>query len=165
MGYIYLITNLVNNKLYVGQTVNTISHRWKDHLYESYNGNKSNSLLHRAIVKYGESNFDVKEIEECQDNLLNEREKYWIKYYDTYYTHDKGYNLSYGGEGNTKYSDEEILYLWNQGYRNCEIARLLDSNDGTIIGYGICYYDSKIRIWYSNVRYYYPWYKLGCLCC
>lgn len=132
MGYIYLITNLVNNKLYVGQTVNTISHRWKDHLYESYNGNKSNSLLHRAIVKYGESNFDVKEIEECQDNLLNEREKYWIKYYDTYYTHDKGYNLSYGGEGNTKYSDEEILYLWNQGYRNCEIARLLDSNDGTI---------------------------------
>ena len=132
MGYIYLITNLENQKRYVGQTVNTILHRWRDHVDEAYEGNKSNSLLHRAIIKYGASSFSIEQLEECQDKDLNEKEKYYIKEYDTYYTHNKGYNMSYGGEGNTKYSDEEILYLWNQGYRNCEIARLLGATQNTI---------------------------------
>ena len=132
MGYIYLITNFENGKLYVGQTVSTITHRWDGHVSDAYNGNKSNSLLHRAIVKYGASSFGICALEECANIHLNEREKYYIKEYDTYYTHDKGYNLTWGGEGNTKYSDEEILYLWNQGYRNCEIARLLGANDVTI---------------------------------
>ena len=132
MGYIYLVTNFENGKLYVGQTVNTIEYRWNDHVSEAYNGNKSNSLLHRAIIKYGASSFGICILEECADIYLNEREKYYIKEYDTYYIHDKGYNLTWGGEGNTKYSDEEILYLWNQGYRNCEIARLLGANDATI---------------------------------
>ena len=132
MGYIYLITNLENQKRYVGQTVNTILHRWRDHVDEAYEGNKSNSLLHRAIIKYGASSFSIEQLEECQDKDLNEKVKYYIKEYDTYYTHNKGYNMSYGGEGNTKYSDEEILYLWNQGYRNCEIARLLGATQNTI---------------------------------
>ena len=132
MGYIYLITNLENQKRYVGQTVNTILHRWRDHVDEAYEGNKSNSLLHRAIIKYGASSFSIEQLEECQDKDLNEKEKYYIKEYDTYYTHNKGYNMTWGGEGVTKYSDEEILYLWNQGYRNCEIARLLGAKENTI---------------------------------
>lgn len=138
MGYIYLITNLKNHKLYIGQTVNPISYRWREHINEAYEGNKSNSLLHRAIIKYGLLNFNVEQLEECLNSELNEKEKYYIKKYDTYYTHNKGYNMTWGGEGNTKYSDEEILYLWNQGYRNCEIARLLGANDGTI--------SSRIRV-------------------
>ena len=132
MGYIYLITNFENGKLYVGQTVNTATYRWNKHIEEAYGGNKSNSLLHRAIVKYGASGFGICVLEECADTELNEREKHYIKEYDTYYTHDKGYNLTWGGEGVTKYSDDEILYLWNQGYRNCEIARLLGAKDNTI---------------------------------
>ena len=132
MGYIYLITNLENKKMYVGQTVNTISHRWRNHINEAYEGNKSNSLLHRAIIKHGASSFSIEQLEECQDKELNEKEKYYIKKYDTYYTHNKGYNLTWGGEGVIKYSDEEILYLWNQGYRNCEIARLLGAHENTI---------------------------------
>lgn len=132
MGYIYLITNLINNKLYVGQTVHTIQDRWTKHVSESHAKDNDYSLLHRAIVKYGETNFDIKELEKCESELLNEREKFWIKHYDTYYTHDKGYNMTYGGDGHVKYSDEEILYLWNQGYQNCEIARLLGANEGTI---------------------------------
>jgi group I intron endonuclease len=132
MGYIYLITNFENGKLYVGQTVNTIEYRWNKHIEETYGGNKSNSLLHRAIIKYGASSFGICALEECADTKLNEREKYYIKKYDTYYTHDKGYNLTWGGEGVTKYSDEEILYLWNQEYRNCEIAKILGANVNTI---------------------------------
>ena len=132
MGYIYLITNHINGKRYVGQTVNPIHYRWSKHIEEAYGGNKSNSLLHRAIIKYGASNFGVNILEECADTELNEKEKNYIKKYDTYYTHNKGYNMTWGGEGVTKYSDDEILYLWNQGYRNCEIARLLGAKDTTI---------------------------------
>ena len=109
MGYIYLITNFENQKIYIGQTVNPISYRWCEHVNEAYNGNKSNSLLHRAIIKYGASNFGVCLLEECKNSELNEKEKFYIKEYDSYYTHDKGYNMTWGGEGNTKYSDEEIL--------------------------------------------------------
>lgn len=132
MGYIYLITNHINGKKYVGQTVNPIHHRWKEHIEDSYNGNKSNSLLHRAIIRDGESNFGIEMIEECSNELLNDREKKYIQVYDTFYTHERGYNMTWGGEGVTKYSDDEILYLWNQGYRNCEIARLLGAKDTTI---------------------------------
>ena len=132
MGYIYLITNFTNGKRYVGQTVNPIHYRWSKHIEEAYGGNKSNSLLHRAIIKYGASNFGINILEECADTELNEKEKNYIKKYDTYYTHNKGYNMTWGGEGVTKYSDDEILYLWNQGYRNCEIARLLGAKDTTI---------------------------------
>lgn len=132
MGYIYLITNFTNGKRYVGQTVNPIHHRWKEHIEGAYGGNKSNSLLHRAIIKYGASNFGINVLEECADTELNEKEKNYIKKYNTYYTHNNGYNMTWGGEGVTKYSDDEILYLWNQGYRNCEIARLLGAKDTTI---------------------------------
>jgi group I intron endonuclease len=132
MGYIYLITNHINGKKYVGQTVNPIHHRWKEHIEDSYNGNKSNSLLHRAIIRDGESNFGIEMIEECSNELLNDREKMYIQVYDTFYTHERGYNMTWGGEGHTTYSDEEIIYLWNQGYRNCEIARLLGAKDTTI---------------------------------
>ena len=132
MGYIYLITNFQNQKNYIGQTVNPISHRWREHVNEAYDGNKSNSLLHRAIVKYGASSFGNCLLEECKDSELNEKEKFYIKEYDSYYTHDKGYNMTWGGEGVIKYNDDEILYLWNQGYRNCEIARLLGAKDTTI---------------------------------
>ena len=132
MGYIYLITNFQNQKNYIGQTVNPISHRWREHVNEAYDGNKSNSLLHRAIVKYGASSFGICLLEECKDSELNEKEKFYIKEYDSYYTHDKGYNMTWGGEGVIKYNDDEILYLWNQGYRNCEIARLLGAKDTTI---------------------------------
>ena len=132
MGYIYLITNYTNGKRYVGQTVNPIHHRWKEHIEDSYNGNKSNSLLHRAIIRDGESNFGIEVIEECGNELLNDREKMYIQVYDTFYTRERGYNMTWGGEGHTTYSDEEITYLWNQGYRNCEIAKLLKATENTI---------------------------------
>ena len=55
-GYIYKITNLVNGKSYVGQTIRTIEERWKQHIKDS-KGNKDDFYLHRAIRKYGKENF------------------------------------------------------------------------------------------------------------
>lgn len=49
-----------------------------------------------AIKKYGSENFHAEEIEECDNSLLNEREKYWINFYNSY---SDGYNMTKGGEG------------------------------------------------------------------
>jgi hypothetical protein len=64
-------------------------------------------------------------VEQCDDALLNEREMFWIAYYDSY---KNGYNLTIGGEGKRKYSDNEILSLWNDGYGVLYIAEILGSD-------------------------------------
>lgn len=134
MGYIYKIVNKVNKKIYIGQTTSTLEERLKEHIDEAERGNKSNSLLHKAIIKYGSSNFEIEQIEEIPDCLLNNREKYWIEYYDSFYPKNPlGYNLTLGGEGALKYKDEDILSLWQQGYKIVEISNILNANQNTII--------------------------------
>lgn len=130
MGYIYKITNLINGYPYIGQTVNSIESRWKKHL-EATNASY-NYLLYNAMRKYGIENFKVEEIEQCDNSLLNEREKYWIKMFDSYYLNGHGYNMTLGGEGTTKYSDEDILKLWDRGLKSCQIAKQLGANEATI---------------------------------
>lgn len=56
MGCVYKVTNLVNGKLFIGKTINTLRHRRLEHLLLSKNG--SNTILHRAIRKYNENNFN-----------------------------------------------------------------------------------------------------------
>ena len=91
MTYIYKTTNLINNKIYIGQRV----YRKKDD--NLYFGSGIN--LNKSIKKYGRENF-VKEIIEictCKQEL-NEKEKYWIKFYDST-NRNIGYNISEGGDG------------------------------------------------------------------
>lgn len=88
---IYLITNSVNNKKYVGITANEIEERLNQHIRESRTD--SRRALCRAIRKYGEDKFNIELIEETDDIL---RENYWINEYNTRKT---GYNLTDGGEG------------------------------------------------------------------
>ena len=86
-GYIYLITNLVNNKKYVGQTVQTIDVRWRQHLSTALRqGSRSAMAIDRAIAKYGQENFTCEEIEHIQQTrrVLDQRERYSIHYYKTY---------------------------------------------------------------------------------
>ena len=84
MGYIYLITNKINGSIYVGKTVDTIQSRWRDHV-SSANTNADNYYIHNAIKKYGEENFQIELLEECENSLLSEREKYWIKEKNSFY--------------------------------------------------------------------------------
>lgn len=91
---IYMITNLINNKKYIGCSTN-IYERWLHHQYEA-NDNKQkpyNYSIHKAFRKYGLNNFKFEIIEET--NNCFEREKYWIQYYDTY---NNGYNETEGGD-------------------------------------------------------------------
>ena len=91
--YIYKITNLINNKIYIGQT-NNPKRRWQEHKNLGYD-TKGTKLLYRAIEKYGKDNFAFEIIEGPIDNY-NEKEIYWISYYKS--TDKKfGYNILLGG--------------------------------------------------------------------
>ena len=103
MGYIYKITNNINNKCYVGKTERTVQIRWSEHIRPSRW--KLDLPLYRAFSKYGIDNFSIEEIEECDNAFLDEREIYWISYFDTY---KKGYNCTAGGEGGIKTYEEDI---------------------------------------------------------
>lgn len=130
MGYIYKITNLINQKSYIGQTV-YFNERIKQHQRNSFNPNSIDYdvPIHRAIRKYGIENFSYEIIEEVDEKLLNNREIYWISYYDTYFN---GYNATLGGEGRQRYSLTQIIELWNNGYSIADIANTLGCNRVTV---------------------------------
>ena len=92
MGVIYKITNKLNGKIYIGQTARTLEERMKEHRW-------SNELyIDRAIRKYGINAFEVSVVEECTDSdELNERERYWIAFYNC--KKPNGYNMTDGGDG------------------------------------------------------------------
>lgn len=134
MGYIYKISNKVNNYNYVGQTVNPIQNRWNQHLntYNNKNSCSFNYVLYKAMRKYGIENFTIEQIEECNNSLLDERERYWIKKLNSFYLNGCGYNMTFGGEGIIKYSDDDILALWEQGLKVSQIAEKLNALPSTI---------------------------------
>ena len=132
MGYIYKITNIINNKIYIGQTSNSIEQRFKSHIREAKQGEEGCRYLNNAIRKYGADNFIVEELEECIDALLSEKEKHWIEKLSSHYSTGKGYNISYGGEGTLKITDKQILDLWDEGFSAHEIAKRLKVKDNTI---------------------------------
>ena len=92
-GYIYLTTNLINNKKYIGQHKAT-------KFSESYKG--SGSCITRAFKKYGKQNFNTIILEECNSlESLNARESYWIKYYNAVASAEY-YNILPGGQSTTE---------------------------------------------------------------
>lgn len=86
---IYKIENLLNGKSYIGQSIE-IEHRFAKHKCA-----KDNFYIHRAIRKYGIKNFSFEILEECNKELLDEREKYWIAEINTLIPN--GYNMIQGG--------------------------------------------------------------------
>lgn len=92
---IYKISNLINNKVYIGQSVD-IHKRWNNHrsAYQNPKAHEYNYYLYRSMRKYGIENFNFEVIEECAIDELNQREIYWIDYYDSY---RNGYNSTPGG--------------------------------------------------------------------
>ena len=74
---IYIITNLLNKKVYIGQSKN-IYRRGILHRFQLNNNNHCNSHLQRSFNKYGKDNFSFEVIEYCENNILTEREKYHI---------------------------------------------------------------------------------------
>lgn len=101
LGKIYLIFNDVNDKVYVGQTIQSLNKRFNGHCCYSKTDRSVNMYIKRAIHKYGRDKFHIKLIEECPIKELSKREKYWINYYDSY---NNGYNLTLGGQDSNYFS-------------------------------------------------------------
>lgn len=133
-GFIYKITNRVNGKVYIGQTHFTIEHRWKQH-QKNFNIEHRKQPLYCAFAKYGIENFDVDKIEEIECDKLDEREIYWIAYYDSF---KNGYNATLGGDGKiytwTDNQYEEIRSLYLSGFTTKKIAELFNVSAYTITG-------------------------------
>lgn len=115
-GFIYKITNTINSKSYIGQTIQNVKERFYQHCATKCSKAVSNMAIHRAIKKYGKSNFTVEVIEEIDSANLNDRERYWIKYYNSY---NNGYNSTKGGQDGCKpFKDldvESIIKEYNIG--------------------------------------------------
>ena len=97
MGIIYKIES-PSNKVYIGQTIHTLEERIKGHKKSSTNC----TLLKRAIDKYGDE-MEYEILEEIDNELLDEREIHWIKYYNS--LAPNGYNCSTGGNNKKELSD------------------------------------------------------------
>ena len=94
---IYCITNKVNGKQYVGQTVRSLEERYSEHC------RKLNTVVGKAIKKYGKENFDIEILDSSLIiDDLNDKETYWIKEKNTMIPN--GYNLCYGGNNTLGYT-------------------------------------------------------------
>lgn len=92
---IYKITNIINKKIYIGQTIKSIEERWKKHTWLSTKRN-SKMAITLAIIKYGEENFIIEKIDEASTiEELNEKEIFYIEEYKSKYPN--GYNIGNGG--------------------------------------------------------------------
>lgn len=105
---IYKITNQINGKVYIGQSID-IEARWLRHRRDS---KIENSLLYRAMRKYGIENFTFEVVEECSIEELDYKEEFYIEKYRSYigYEDCNGYNMTLGGGGvrGKIFTDEEI---------------------------------------------------------
>ncbi len=132
---IYLITNKINGKGYVGLSVN-IQQRWWDHRYHSIHSTKKedvDKVLYKAIKKYGLENFELTILEECRKEELKQKEMFWINKLDTY---RKGYNATLGGDspsgdplkgelhGMSKLTEEQVIFC-REAYEKGERARVI----------------------------------------
>ncbi len=110
---IYMITNKINNKKYIGQSIN-IKRRKSEHFYK-----KCDMVISKSIFKHGKENFDFEILELCEESQLNELE---IKYITQYKSNNRefGYNIDNGGNCTGKMSEEtkQKLSEANKGDKN-----------------------------------------------
>ena len=93
METIYQITNIVNGKIYIGQTCDL-----KRRLFEHKCCKNKKTIISKAVRKYGWENFEIKILEKCKKSIVNVREIYYIKKYKSLSKYGLGYNMTEGGE-------------------------------------------------------------------
>jgi group I intron endonuclease len=165
---IYKITNLINNKIYIGQSVNT-KHRWEQHISSSKHNPKT--IVDRAINKYGQENFKYEIIENTSD--YDDREKYWINYYNAT-DRAVGYNVAVGGRSvgcgikhpNSKIKDQDTLNKIIDAIRNSKlnfetISKIFNVTPVSIseINNGISYKQSDLEYPLREEKYTEEFYK------
>ena len=142
MGIIYLITNDINDLKYVGLTTRSLEIRWKEHKRHK------SQKIDEAINQYGSEHFQIQELERCNDDKLDEREIYWIKYYDSF---NHGYNITPGGRDDKLIlnydKQQEVKALWDEGLGQKQIQQRTKLNVETVHNYLL-----KAGITAENIR-------------
>lgn len=92
---IYKIENLINGKVYIGQSIH-IERRWQEHCKPS-----SRSLIGKAIQKYGKEHFTFQVLDECDEEYLDELEERYISVYNSVVPN--GYNIETASKGKTSF--------------------------------------------------------------
>lgn len=126
---IYKYTNRLNGNVYIGQSDN-IEKRYTQHLYDVTHPERKGTGIDIAMRADGIENFDFEIIELCDKELLDEREIFWIGYYDSY---NNGYNRTIGGSSlrgeehpRAILTEEEVYDIreqYGQGIRRSEVFK------------------------------------------
>lgn len=152
---IYMYENKINHKKYIGQSTN-IERRRKEHLRRP----SKYSIFDKELNTLGEDNFIFSILEECSVENLDDREKYWILFYDTV---NCGYNLviggqTYKGESNpfSKLKEDEvnqiIILLEEHKLTNGEIAKLFNVHRNSIDNINRCKTWNYLHNYKQNIR-------------
>jgi len=130
-GFIYIIKNSINNKVYIGQTTQSVEVRFKQHIKCLKSNSKQ--AVSRAIKKYGKDKFFYEVLEKCTIEKLDEKEEYYIKKYSSF---SKGYNLNGGGSQSRKpllkICNPIVIAMYKQEFSQREIAKICNVSHSTI---------------------------------
>ena len=152
---IYKFENKKTHKVYIGQSVNIDKRKW-EHLKRP----SDNSLIDKRLKEYGEEAFYFEILELCKPEELDEKEKYWINYYDSY---KNGYNLTKGGQAQygenniqAKLTEEQVLkiieLLKNSKLSKKEIANKFNVHINTIDLINRCKSWNFLHNFSNNIR-------------
>jgi len=164
-GIIYKVTNLHNNKVYVGKTTQTLDERISDHIGATKR-NSDNAYFHKAIRKHGKESFKWEIICECDPLIINILETMKIIVEHSHVS-EGGYNLTWGGEGTNgyKFTDEQVKKLSESHIGHVQSDKTKEKRRISMIGknkrygkdnnrYGIQLSDeTKEKIRKSNTKY------------
>lgn len=150
---IYKITNQINGKCYIGQSVK-IERRWYNEKTRAFNpdSNEYNYPRSQAFRKYGLENFKFEIIEECLMEELNEKEQYYIKYYNSLVPN--GYNLTLGGSNSAGVKldllkvEEITELLLTTNMTNSELGKFFGVSENAVCGINTGYYWHRSEIDY-----------------
>lgn len=138
---IYACVCLANSRAYVGQTQH-LSIRKQQHITSLQNNQHYNTHLQHAWNKYGDNNFQWVILELCPVECLDEREIYWIDYYNSF---ENGFNQTLGGDGKRGYHESETTKFkhaeatrksWTSERRETQRQRMTGSNNPMFGRYG-----------------------------
>lgn len=173
---IYKHTNKLNGKVYIGQTKQSTTLRWKNGKGYLRNDNHQNSVFSNAILKYGWENFthEILENNIPTQEEANNREIFWIKHFNSYigFENSNGYNMTLGGDTGEHlgYSvlqiDKKTLQIINKFPSTAEAARCITNKEGnasairsvcegkkhSLGGYFWCYEKSYNELWSPKIN-------------
>lgn len=129
MSLIYLISNTINSKVYIGKTEKSLEERFRQHYLDSTKDRCKNRALYRAFNKHGVDSFSISLVEEVDSKLSCQREIFWISQYNSYV---EGYNSTKGGDGQSYLDYDKIISTYNSCRNTVETAKICNCHKDSV---------------------------------